>query len=59
MTLSHRHKLSTKKIYAIYGKSLKGYYGNISTSFSFRKNWSLKKRRWQSNKEFIDPFSIF
>lgn len=37
MTLSHRHRLSLKKIFVKYGKSLKVFNGNISSSFPYRK----------------------
>ena len=37
MTLSHRHRLSLKKIFVKYGKSLKVSNDNTSTSFPYRK----------------------
>ena len=58
MTLSHRHRSTTKKIFIKYGKVLKVSNGNISTSFPYRKEWSIKKRKWQNQQKFADPFQI-
>jgi RNA-directed DNA polymerase len=58
MTLSHRHRSSTKKILAKHGKTLKVSNNNISTSFPYRKEWSLKKKKWQNKQEFTDPFQM-
>jgi group II intron reverse transcriptase/maturase len=58
MTLSHRHRSSTKKIFAKHGKPLKVSNGKISTSFPYRKEWSIKNRKWQNKQEFADPFQI-
>jgi hypothetical protein len=58
MTLSHRHRSSTKKILAKYGKTLKVSNNNISTSFPYRKEWSIKKNKWQNKQEFADPFQM-
>ena len=59
MTLSHRHRSSTTKIFAKHGKTLKVSNGNISTSFPYRKEWSIKKRKWKNKQEFADPFQIY
>jgi group II intron reverse transcriptase/maturase len=56
MTLSHRHRLSTKKIFAKHGKTLTVSNGNISTSFPYRREWSITKKKWQNKQEFVDPF---
>jgi len=45
MTLSHRHRLSLKKIFKKYGKSLKVSRDNINASFPYRKAWSRKTKK--------------
>jgi RNA-directed DNA polymerase len=59
MTLSHRHRSSTKKIFAKYGKTLTVSNGNISTSFPYRREWSIMKEKWQNKQNFVDPFRIY
>lgn len=56
MTLSHRHRSSTKKVFAKYGKVLNVFNKNSNASFPYEKKWSLKKRKWQNKKKFTDPF---
>ena len=59
MTLSHRHQSSTKKIFAKHGKTLTGSNGKVKTSFPYRKEWSVTKKRWQNKHKFVDPFQIY
>jgi len=46
MTLSHRHRLTVRKIFAKHGKTLTVYYGKIKTNFPYRKEWSINKKIW-------------
>jgi len=67
MTLAHRHRMSLRSVFAKYTKELKirKNQGTNSTnhskiiSFSERKNWSIKDRKWQTNMLFVDPLHIF
>ena len=59
MTLSHRHRSSTKKIFAKHGKTLKIFNNKTSTSFPYRKKWSINQKKWQNKQEFVDPFLIY
>jgi group II intron reverse transcriptase/maturase len=46
MTLAHRHRSSSKKIFCKHGKTLTVLEGNNTKSFPYRTDWSLKKRKW-------------
>lgn len=59
MTLSHRHRSSIKKIFTKYGKTLKVSNTKTSTSFPYRKEWSINQKKWQHKQEFVDPFQIY
>ena len=59
MTLAHRHRSSSKKMFAKFGKNLTISEGNKTVSFPVRKNWSLKRRKWLNKRKFIDPFQIY
>lgn len=59
MTLAHRHRTSSKKIFRKHGKMLKIMEGKRSKSFPLRKTWSLKDRRWLNRRVFVDPFTIY
>ena len=56
MTLSHRHRSSTKKIFAKYGKTLTVSNGEVKISFPYRKERPVTKKRWQNKRNFFDPF---
>lgn len=56
MTLSHRHRLSTKKIFIKHGKKLTVANGHNTTEFPYRNKWSVRDRKWQNKREFVDPF---
>lgn len=59
MTLSHRHRSSTKKIFAKHGKTLTVSNGKLTTSFPYWKEWSVTKKKWQNKRKFVDPFKIY
>jgi hypothetical protein len=58
MTLSHRHRSSTKKIFVKYGKNLTVSNGHYTTNFPHKNEWSIKKRKWLNKRKFVDPFEI-
>jgi group II intron reverse transcriptase/maturase len=59
MTLSHKHRSSTKKIFAKHGKKLIVTNGKIKSSVPSRMEWSVKNRKWQNKLKFVDPFRIY
>lgn len=59
MTLAHRHRSSSRKIFIKHGKTLRVTEGNLTVSFPLRQEWSLKKRKWLNKRKFVDPFRIY
>ena len=59
MTLAHRHRTTSKKIFAKHGKILKVSNAHTETSFPYRTKWSVKDRKWQNKQLIIDPLMIF
>jgi group II intron reverse transcriptase/maturase len=59
MTLAHRHRSSSSKMFAKFGKNLTTRKGNRIVSLPVRQDWSLKNRKWLNKKKFIDPFKIY
>jgi group II intron reverse transcriptase/maturase len=59
MTLAHRHRSSSRKMFAKHGKNLTISEGKTRVSFPIRKTWSIEDRRWLIRRKFKDPFKIF
>lgn len=63
MSLAHRHRLSTKKIFKKFGKRLEildktSKHPKIIAFFPYRKNWKVSNRNWQYGKVWNDPFLL-
>ena len=64
MTLAHRHRSSSNKIFKKHSKRLiiwdKGSNNQkIIASFPYHTSWKISDRKWQSAKNFKDPFTIY
>lgn len=59
MTLAHRHRSSSKKIFRKHGKALTVKKRERTKSFPYRNHWSLNDRRWFSQRQLVDPFTIY
>ena len=64
MTLAHRHRSTSSKIFKKHGKKLeimdkKGKVPKIIASFPYRTKWRVSDRKWQKAKTFKDPFTIY
>lgn len=59
MTLAHRHRSSSKKMFAKLGRNLTIHEGKKTMSFPVRKDWSLERRKWLNKRKFMDPFKIY
>lgn len=64
MTLAHRHRTSSSKIFQNHGKRLEITEQNDGTtkviaSFPYRTMWKVSNREWQASKTFRDPFTIY
>lgn len=64
MTLAHRHRSSSKKIFKKHGKRLEikdklGDKDKIIAHFPYPTSWKISDRKWQLAKEFRDPFTIY
>jgi group II intron reverse transcriptase/maturase len=59
MTLAHRHRSSSTKIFKKHGKTLTVTNGQKNISFPYRNKWSIKDRKWLNKHKFVDPFSIY
>lgn len=64
MTLAHRHRSSSNKIFKKHGKRLeimdkKVNPPKVITSFPYHTNWKVSERQWQNAKTFKDPFTIY
>ena len=56
MTLAHRHRTSSKKIFAKWGKDLRV---QERIAFPVRTSWSIQSRKWLRSRTFKDPFQIY
>lgn len=64
MTLAHRHRSSSKKIFKKHGKRLEirrkdGNTSKVIAAFPYNTNWKFSDRKWQLAKSFPDPFTIY
>ena len=64
MTLAHRHRSSSSKIFKKYGKRLEikdqiVIAAAITASFPYRTSWKASDRKWQTARHFRDPFTIY
>lgn len=62
MTLAHRHRTSSKKIFTKHGQRLTVKIPNNenkTVSFPYRTSWSINDASWKIGKQFKDPFSIY
>ena len=63
MTLAHRHRSSSSKIFKKHGKRLEikdltGEKPRVIAYFPYKTSWKMKDRKWQIAKSFRDPFTI-
>jgi len=63
MTLAHRHRSTSSKIFKKHGKRLeimdqKGKTPKVVASFPYQTSWKVSDRKWQLAKTFKDPFTI-
>lgn len=63
MTLAHRHRSTSSKIFKKHGKRLEILNQTenppkILAYFPYRKEWKVADRKWYVTKEFRDPFTI-
>jgi group II intron reverse transcriptase/maturase len=64
MSLGHRHRVSSRKIFQKHGKRLEiidqsGETPKILAYFPYHTNWKVSDRKWQTAKTFRDPFTIY
>jgi len=64
MTLAHRHRSSSNKIFKKHGKRLEiwdktGDTPKVITYFPYKTSWKIGERKWQTSKKFRDPFTIY
>lgn len=59
MTLAHRHRSSSRKMFRIHGKMLKITEGKRTAAFPVRQSWLLEDRRWLNKRILRDPFKIY
>jgi hypothetical protein len=64
MTLAHRHRSSSSKIFKKHGKRLEIVKKQADASetkayFPYTTSWKVSDRRWYSAKTFQDPFTIY
>lgn len=64
MTLAHRHRSSSSKIFKKHGKRLEimdktGDTEKVISSFPYHTSWKISERKWQTAKSFKDPFTIY
>jgi hypothetical protein len=62
MTLAHRHRSSSSKIFKKHGKKLeiietKGKDTKVIASFPYQTSWKVSDRKWQNVRTFKDPFT--
>jgi len=61
MTLAHRHRSSSNKIFKKHGKKLeiRDKISKVIVSFPYQTSWKFSDRKWQTAKVFKDPFTIY
>ncbi len=64
MTLAHRHRSSSNKIFKKHGKKLeimdyKTDPPKIKASFPYHTSWKVSDKKWQCAMTFKDPFTIY
>ncbi len=64
MSLAHRHRSSSKKIFKKHGKKLKFKVEKDNATktvaaFPYQTKWGISERKWQNAKKFKDPFTIY
>jgi len=64
MTLAHRHRSASSKIFKKHGKRLEimdqtGVPAKVRASFPYHTSWKVSDRKWQTAKTFKDPFTIY
>lgn len=64
MTLAHRHRSSSTKVFNKHGKNLeildqKANPPKVIASFPYQTSWKNSDRKWHSAKSFKDPFCIY
>jgi len=62
MTLAHRHRSSSSKIFKKHGKRLEIWNHEtekVVAYFPYRTSWKISDRKWQTAKILKDPFTIY
>lgn len=62
MTLAHRHRSTSKKIFKKHKKRLeirKKDSDKVVAYFPYKTTWKVGERRWQRARGFKDPFEIY
>lgn len=64
MTLAHRHRSTSNKIFKKHGKRLeildqKSEPPKVLASFPYHTSWKVSDRKWQKARSFKDPFTIY
>lgn len=64
MTLAHRHRSSSTKVFHKHGKNLEildqtANPPKVIAAFPYQTNWKNSDRKWHSAKNFKDPFRIY
>lgn len=64
MTLAHRHRSSSTKVFNKHGKNLEILDQTVNppkviASFPYQTSWKNSDRKWYSGKSFKDPFRIY
>jgi len=64
MTLAHRHRSSSSKIFKKHGKRLeivekRADIPKIKAYFPYKTSWKVSDRKWYSARTFKDPFTIY
>lgn len=64
MTLAHRHRSTSRKIFKKHGKELKilrkkGKDSKVIASFPYHTSWKISDRKWQKALSFKDPFTTY
>ena len=64
MTLAHRHRSTSNKIFKKHGKRLEildktGDSDKVISYFPYKTSWKVSDRKWQIAKNFKDPFTIY
>jgi len=64
MTLAHRHRSSSNKIFKKHGKRLEimdktGDTVKVIAYFPYRTSWKVSDQKWQYAKILKDPFTIY